>query len=260
VNPAPDATRVVLLGASNLTRGCHTVLQIVEQLVGGEADILAAWGRGRSYGKWSKFLLRALPGITECGLWPALTERPSGRCLGLITDIGNDLLYGAEVAEIAAWVETCLVRLQQVQARTVLTMLPISNVANLSPARFDFFKNLFFPQHAATLPDLTEKVFSLDTLLRDLGRKYNAAVVEQESHWYGLDPIHLKMSRWRPAWESILSRWNIDSRHLRKPRRSLTRWLRLHALPQAERSYRGRFQRHSQPCWRWRKTMSLSLY
>ena len=54
---------------------------------------------------------RELPGITTCGLWDALAARPPARTAALVTDVGNDLLYGAPVAAILDWVAECLDRL-----------------------------------------------------------------------------------------------------------------------------------------------------
>ncbi|HEY5315121.1 MAG TPA: hypothetical protein VIK18_21495, partial [Pirellulales bacterium] len=57
--PSPTR-RLVLLGASNLTRGLAPVLQTAAQLWDEPLDILAAAGHGRSYGATSRVLVRSL--------------------------------------------------------------------------------------------------------------------------------------------------------------------------------------------------------
>lgn len=101
-SPAAMATtrQIVLLGASNLTRGlgiaiplaiahsatAESLTRLDRQSEGGPArdqtegrphssppslpKVLVAVGNGRSYGAWSSFMfMRSLPGIAHCGLW-----------------------------------------------------------------------------------------------------------------------------------------------------------------------------------------------
>src|SRR5262249_38307569 len=100
--------RVILLGASNLTRGISTVVETEPCIWGRPLDILAAFGHGRSYGSRRWLLGRELPGIVECGLWQALEKSPPAPTAALITDIGNDVLYEEPVDTIVSWVEWCL--------------------------------------------------------------------------------------------------------------------------------------------------------
>ena len=256
---APER-RVVLLGASNLTRGCHTVLQLARHVWGGPLDVLAAWGRGRSYGWRSRLLGRELPGIATCGLWDALDRRQPVPLAALITDIGNDLLYGAETDQIAEWVEICLTRLSRADATITMTMMPMRNIETLSPRRFDFFRKLLFPGKAINLDAIVANARALDAQLQSLGRRFGVVVIEQRPEWYGLDPIHLKMTSWKRAWSEILSSWNPSAAPLAKVHVSLTRWLRLHSLAQADRSLLGRNYRRAQPVARVQRDITLSLY
>ena len=114
---APPQARVVLLGASNLTRGISIVVETARLVLGAPLEVFVAMGHGRSYGKPSRILGRTLPGIVECDLWAALKERPALPTFALVTDIGNDVAYGYETGAIASWVEACLDRLGESGAR-----------------------------------------------------------------------------------------------------------------------------------------------
>ena len=94
--------RVVLLGASNLTRGISTAVETTRRAVGGPAEYFIAMGHGRSYGARSRVMGRGLPGITECGLWGALGDDHSPT-YALLTDVGNDVAYGASVDTITGF-------------------------------------------------------------------------------------------------------------------------------------------------------------
>src|SRR4051812_20775188 len=124
--------RVILLGASNVTRSLSTIVETARRLLGHPLDILAAFGHGRSYGLRHRLFWRELPGIVECGLWEALEQRPPSAAVALVTDIGNDLLYDVPVPDIAAWFQTCLDRLTRASARVVLTPLPLGSITTLS--------------------------------------------------------------------------------------------------------------------------------
>ena len=105
---------VVILGASNVQM-CGAGL--IGAALGGSgaaaADVFVAAGHGRSYGEWSRTMGRGLPGIVDCGLWPALASRRRENAgVAVITDIGNDLAYGVSGARLAGWVETCIERLR----------------------------------------------------------------------------------------------------------------------------------------------------
>ncbi|HSS47569.1 MAG TPA: hypothetical protein VLX28_01360, partial [Thermoanaerobaculia bacterium] len=136
--------RAVLLGASNLRASLPLVVNLLR--ADGALEVLAACGHGRSYGARSRFLgIRHLPGIAGCGLWQALEGRPALPTLALVTDVGNDLVYGAEVAEIVRWIETCLNRLARRRSRVVLTLLPLARLEKLSPWEVRLAVSLLFP-------------------------------------------------------------------------------------------------------------------
>ena len=222
----------VLLGASNLRRGLVPAVEEVRRRLGAEAQVLAALGHGRSYAQPATFIVRTMPGILECGLWPALERLPRrGSTLhALLTDVGNDLVYGAESGQIAAWVNACLTRLPE-DARVTLVLPPLASLRTLGPRRFAFFRRLFFPGRRLDLGHLLSEAERLAEGLRDLGRERGAAVVEPQAAWYGLDPIHVRRRATPGAWRALLGSWGDD---LGGPRLGVADRVRLlGALPEA---------------------------
>src|SRR5262249_31136095 len=120
--------RIVLLGASNLTRGISTVVETAQSILGQPLEVLTALGHGRSYGIDSRMLGRRLPGIIECGLWEALAGGPSRPTMALLTDVGNDILYDVDVPQIVAWVDCAIDRLQSAEAQISVTLLPVAGI------------------------------------------------------------------------------------------------------------------------------------
>jgi len=200
------ALRAILLGASNLKASLSPLISGVRRKAGGPVEVLAACGHGRSYGTWSRFLfVRRLPGIEGCGLWQELDRRPPRRTLALVTDVGNDLVYGVSAEAIAGWVEACLDRLVRQEAEIVLTLLPLPRLEKLSAWQVRLAVSLLFPGRPAPWPGLLARARELDGRLRRIGREHGARIVEPEASWYGADPIHLRRSVRRQVWDDVLS-------------------------------------------------------
>ncbi|HEX3129056.1 MAG TPA: hypothetical protein VH394_17110, partial [Thermoanaerobaculia bacterium] len=167
-HPHPDPTlRVILLGASNVKMGFPQILTRLRAGAGEPLEILAALGHGRSFGLWSHLLgIRQLPGIVDCRLWDDLGRRPPLPTVALVTDVGNDLLYGASAPQIAGWVGTCLDRLAERGAEIVLTLLPVASLVKVSPVRYHLVRSILFPgRRAASWDAMLESVRELDERL-----------------------------------------------------------------------------------------------
>lgn len=252
--------RAVLLGASNLRMGFPSVLPRLRAGAGGPVEVLAALGHGRSYGSWSRLLwVRQLPGISGCGLWADLDRRPPLSTLGLITDVGNDLLYGAPAAEIAAWVEACLERLRERDVETILTLLPLATLEKVSAFRYHLVRTILFPgRRAASWDAMLYSVRELNESLCRLGRAHGARLVEPSPSWYGIDPIHVRRRMRETAWSQILRHRLLP--HEGSPARLRALRSPLPALGAAEQRLCGVPLRTPQPARRFKDGTTVALY
>jgi hypothetical protein len=254
------ARRVVLLGASNLTKGIGTVVETAERAWGRPLETLAALGHGRSYGRTSTALGRQLPGILECGLWQDLGSVPRVATAALVTDIGNDLLYEEPVERIAGWVEQCLDRLAAVQARTVVTLLPLETLATISRARYRLLTTIFFPSSRISLAEVTSRAHLLDAHVRRLAAQRGFDTAGHRAAWYGFDPIHIRFRQRPLAWREILAPWSQSLEVVAPARCSLARTLYLRSLAPHHRRVLGFEQRRRQPVARLRDGSTLAIY
>ena len=241
------ARRVVLLGASNLTKGIGTVVETAYRAWGRPLEVFTALGHGRSFGRASSLLGRQLPGILECGLWDILARSPSVPTASLVTDIGNDLLYEEPVEQISRWVEECFDRLAAAQARTVVTLLPVENIATLSRARFHLLRTVFFPHSRIRLEEVAERAQALNDRIRQLAAERAFAVVPQRTTWYGFDPIHIRLRHRPHAWREILRPWSQPVEPAPATRNSVARTLYLVSRTPERRRFLGFEQRRCQP-------------
>ena len=215
-------------------------------IVGAPADFFIAMGHGRSYGQRSSLLGRRLPGITECGLWEAL-GKVNAPTSALITDIGNDVIYGVPVQTILKWVIQCVDRLQEIQATIVVTLPPMASLEKLTPWRFRVARSLLFPGRRITLDDTLDRTRTLHAGLGSLGGRPGLTVVEPEGRWYGLDPIHPRRRFLAKAWQQALGPWAADATEPPRARLSPRRWLRLRTITPQQWWLLGRELGQDQP-------------
>jgi hypothetical protein len=199
---------VILIGASNLTLGWHSLLGQLRKACPGPLDIHLVAGMGRSYVKPARFAHRSLPSIVDCGLWDAIPSTAVPPRV-LITDVGNDLAYGFEPEQIVESVEACISRIRswRADARAVLTLPPLASLQSMGIARFRAARTLLFPGSRLLLPDVLRLASSTAKLLENLAQRYATSLITPPAAWYGLDPIHIRRSARATAFASMFELW-----------------------------------------------------
>ena len=258
----PIAHRVILLGASNVTIGLPIVVQNLRDRLQGQLDVYTALGHGRSFGEWSRVLARSLPGILGCEMWEALERaaRPTESTLVLVTDVGNDLVYGSPISKIAEWVEICLKRLIQIgPCDIVITSLPMGSLERLSPWRYHLMRTILFPGKGSAWPEMWKRALELNAKLRTISDEFHAHWFDVPGTWYGFDPIHIQRGHRNEAWQQILSGWPglASTEDQIRPSSAVTQ--RVNGCRFAERRFLGRLQRATQPTVTF-DGMQISLY
>lgn len=226
-------------------------------------ELFAAEGHGRSFGNWSRVGPRGLPGIVSCSLWEQLDALPTASTeqpRALITDIGNDLLYGVDPEQVTMWIETCLQRLQSLNSRIVVTSLPVASIQKLSRTRFEFLKSIMFHSSQMSFDEVEPKMLRLNQSVADLARTFGAALVENRGEWYGFDPIHIRRRYRATAWREILASWFDEPNEVTFPSVSLNRSWQLWRQRSAERRWRGEIQQTIQPTLRETDGSALWLF
>jgi hypothetical protein len=200
-------SRLILLGASNLTLSLRLIIDLMQQQIGASSEILAAVGHGRAYGVFSQVVWRGLPGIAECGLWRQLNAMESRPTYALLTDIGNDIVYELTPEQVLRAVERCIDRLQRQSAQIVVTNLPIASVERLSERRYTFFRNLFYPFCKLSRDETLSRVRAVHVGLVDMAVRRQFLLVEQEAHWFGSDGIHVNYWQREAFYRDIVRRF-----------------------------------------------------
>lgn len=259
---APEETRprLVLIGASNISRSQRSLFREALQIAGAPADIYLAAGRGRSYGARSTLAgLRALPGVLECGLWEVLARAPARPTFALVTDVGNDVLYGFPAPRILGWVAECVDRLLSLPARVALTTLPMARLGELTRLRYEVARRALFPSHPLGYETMVEVIRELEAGLKSLARERSVPFLEPPRIWYGVDPVHVRWSVRTRAWREILALWQAGPRAEATPPPRLALWRSLLLRP-ASLEILGRRWQTRQPAAVLADGTTISLY
>lgn len=250
-----------MLGASNVSRGLARLTATVRARSDGPVDLVVAAGHGRAYGVNSRVWMRRLPSILGCGLWdsPAVAGPCAEPPVALVTDVGNELLYGLGVAQVAGAVREAMRRLIARGAEIVVTGLPLASIAGVGSVRYRALKTFFVPGCQLPLPMLKEAATWLDEELRAAAADLGGTYLEQPGAWYGLDAIHVRRRCLDCLWGDVADAWRWPAaRH--PPRASLGEWAMIGSRAAEVRSL-GRVMRHTpQPAWQARDGLRVWLY
>lgn len=253
---------VVVLGASNVSRGLAQLVAVARARQPGPVDLFVAAGHGRSYGANSRVLMRRLPSILGCGLWRALDREYVGHgrpAQALVTDIGNDLLYGFSVEQVTDWVRESLARLSARGATIAVTKLPLASVARVGPLQYRALRTLYVPGCPLSLDALKDAVERLDAEVVAVAAEYNASVLDQPGDWYGLDAMHVRRRCLDTLWHRACDAWVYGAASRVEPA-SFIEWARLGSQAAEVRSLAHVPRFTPQPAYRRRDRLQVWLY
>ena len=249
----------VVLGARNVSRGLARLAATVRARAGGPVDLFVAAGHGRGYGVNSRVWLRRLPSILGCGLWEALDAGAAAPPAALVTDVGNEILYGFAPEQVAAWARESVLRLADRGARVAITRLPLASIAGVGEIRLRLLRTLFVPGCRLGPAALRDAAARLDDALVALARETGAALLEQPGHWYGLDAIHVRRRRLDDLWAAACDAWEWP-RPTVPPRASFGEWAALGSRAAEVRSLARVTLVTPQPAYRGRAALRVWLY
>ena len=262
---------VVALGASNLSRGLSRLVTICRRCTSKPIDLFAGAGHGRSYGANSRIWSRRLPSILGSGLWRSLDRYfgsdalNSTTRLAVITDIGNDLLYGFSVEQIVIWVEEIVFRLQQRGFDVVITQLPIESIQAMGSLRFHVLKSILVPGCQHSLKAIKDQSLQLNNEISSLSKSHRVTILRQPGSWYGIDAIHVKRSCLNKLWQCVGDGWQKMSQEQDGMRESdefcgWQEWSRLGVASAEVRSLGGLMFFTPQPALQLADTTRIYLY
>jgi hypothetical protein len=194
-----QCSRLVVVGASNLARMALALLDAHRAATNGAVEMHTVLGRGRSFALPTRLLARGLDGILASPLWSSARTWSPAPTTALLSDVGNDLLYGVGPPRILAWVETTLQRLATLADRRIVVGLPLGAIARLGAARYLCVRSVLVPRCRLSLAAAVDGAQRLHAGLEVLAARHGATFLSPDANWYGFDPIHVRRRHWRTA-------------------------------------------------------------
>jgi hypothetical protein len=203
-------TKIIFLGASNLSRSFPIAVHTASQTFPTPISIHAAMGLGRSYGKESGFMGKKFSGIFSSSIWQTLSPDNDCRTFAFVTDVGNDLAYEEPVDVVFEWVRSCVKRLNNLGAKIVFTGLPVEMLRRMSLSKFYLMKAVLFPSCRLNLATLLDRAQELDARLRELAKIQKMPIFSVPNEWYGFDPIHPRSAHLSDYWRELFAQLSLS--------------------------------------------------
>jgi hypothetical protein len=203
--PAESPILLVLLGASNLSRGCFAFARHMKVcLYPRKVEVLVAAGPGRAYCVSGGLLNVSYPPIQSSDIFNvAQGKRESGyRVMALVTDIGNDIMYGVSAEKVIEAVQEIFEKLQSMDAEIFYTTLPVAFEKGVHPIWFYFLRSILLPFSRVSYDEAVAGIVKVNQFLRQCDMKHCQMIQDMDRH-LGLDGIHYGWLRAHSAWYHV---------------------------------------------------------
>ncbi len=197
----------LFLGASNLARG-YTLLtrHLSKCLDGNKPEFINALGPGRGFCARGGMFNFSYPPIQDCRAIE-IAERKSRkaqRTVILITDIGNDLMYGISADTLIEGLDSLLARMQKWDAEIFMTSIHVDLKKDVSPTTFFILKSFFYPGSSITYEETELFIEKVNGYLEEKARNNEKVhLIKGMEIFAGLDKIHYSLLKTHSAWSKV---------------------------------------------------------
>ena len=205
VNDSQPPVLFLFLGASNLARSyCGLKSCITRCLSPRSVSFIHALGPGRGYIREGGIFNVVYPPILNCGIFEGVPGRGDQQVVALITDIGNDIMYGVPAKEIIAGLRSIFATLREAEARIFITLIPVNLQDDIDEFYFRALRRIFFPSSTVAYDQASEAVREINKFILESANE-NLKVIGGLEQYCGFDKIHYSLLKSCPAWSYIAS-------------------------------------------------------
>jgi hypothetical protein len=203
--PADPPVLLILLGASNLSRGCFAFSKHMKACLHPRpVEVLIASGPGRAYYASGGLLNVVYPPIYSSDIFEvAHNKSESGyQVVALVTDIGNDIMYGVSTEKVIETLQQVFARLQSMNAKIFYTTLPVAFEKGDRPAWFCLLRSLLFPRSTVSYDEAIAGIIEANQFLRKYDSEHSHSIPDMDCY-LGFDEIHYGWLCAHNAWSHV---------------------------------------------------------
>jgi len=195
----------VLLGASNLARGYSALTRHISKNISA-SEFLNALGPGRGYCARGGLLNFTYSPIGECSVMKSAkvyAER-GFRVTVLLTDIGNDIMYGVPESTLIEALDTLIEKSLKMNAEVFLTSIHVDVSNDMGKTSFKLLKSIFYPNSPVTFDQADSAVKKLNHYLAEKSlQNERVHLVSGLGEFCGMDKIHYGLFKSHLAWSRV---------------------------------------------------------
>lgn len=196
----------LLLGASNLARGYSLLNRHISKCLGdSNTEFLNALGPGRGFCARGGMFNFTYPPIQDCRILEAAEKKTNDARAVLITDIGNDLMYGISADTLIECLDSLIERMLLWNAEIFLASIHVNMKKDVSPATFFILRFIFYPGSKVTYEETDSFITKVNSYLEEKARKNEKVhLITGMESYAGLDKIHYSMLKTHLAWSQVI--------------------------------------------------------
>jgi hypothetical protein len=200
-----DGFLFVLLGASNLARGYSALSRKISQNIS-QVEFVNAMGPGRGYCARGGLLNFTYSPIGECRVMDSaeVYAKQGRRIAVLLTDIGNDIMYGVPDPSLVECLDSLIEKSLQWNAEVFVTSIHVDVSKDLGKTSFKLLQTIFYPKSPVTLEQADSAVKKVNHYLEEKAQQNERVhLVSGLSAFCGMDKIHYSLLKSHLAWSRV---------------------------------------------------------
>lgn len=196
---------LVLLGASNLSLGWFALARHMQACLHPRPmEFMVAAGPGRAYRASGGLLNIVYPPVQSSEIFEAARRKSESgyRVIALVTDIGNDIMYGVSAEQLIGTIQQVFDQLRSVHADIFFTTLPAAFERGIHPIRFYILRTLLLPASRVSYDEAMAAIIQVNQYLREAASQ-EGHLIPDVDRFLGFDEIHYGWLRAQHAWSHI---------------------------------------------------------
>jgi hypothetical protein len=196
---------LILLGASNLSRGCYVFAKHMQTCLRPRSvEVLIACGPGRGYCVPGGLLNINYPPICSSDIFEVAQKKSESgyRVIALVTDIGNDIMYSVSAEKLTETIQQIFVTFRSMNAEVFYNTLPVAFEKTVHPAWFYILRSVLLPFSRVSYAEARAGIIAVNQFLKESPSE-NCHLISDMDRYLGFDEIHYGWLRAHHAWSYV---------------------------------------------------------